>query len=115
MSPSSAETLNDLALRHGTDKASGRHDFAETYDEFLAPLRDEPIKLLEIGVKAGASVRMWRDYFARGQIYGIDIKRAALDHAEERIHVFVGDQKDEAVLTEITNASGPLDVIIDDG
>jgi len=33
------------------------------YEKHFAPLRDKPIKLLEIGVLNGGSLEMWRKYF----------------------------------------------------
>ena len=108
-------TLDELAHRHGTDKASGRHGFAEIYDALLTARRAEPLVLLEIGVKHGASVRMWREYFPAARVYGIDVKHEALEHAEERIEIFIGSQADTSFLATVVQASGPLDVVVDDG
>lgn len=109
------ESLDALARLHGTDKASGRHGFAEIYEPFLAPRRAEPVTVLELGVKAGASLRMWRDYFTSGEVFGVDINATALAHAGERVRVFVGSQSDTRLLDEVVEASGPLDLIVDDG
>ena len=109
------ESMDALALRHGTDKGSQRHDFARVYDGFLSEWRDRPVRVLELGVYEGASLRMWRDYFPQGEIHGVDIKRQAVEHAGERIHVHVGDQKDPELLDRILAQSGPLDLVVDDG
>lgn len=111
----SRESLDDLALRHGTDKASGRHNFARIYDRYFRHLRDEPVTLVEIGVKHGASVRMWKDYFARGRVIGIDNRATAGQHAEDRIEIFTGSQDDAALLDAVVEASGPIDIVVDDG
>jgi hypothetical protein len=74
-------SLDELAVRHGTDKSSRRHGFAEIYETYVRPLRDEPIAMLEIGVWKGASLRMWADYFPNGRIHGLDHRPEAAEHA----------------------------------
>lgn len=68
-----AESLDSIGLRYGTDKASPSNDFLSFYERYFEPLRGRPIKLLEIGVMDGASLRTWRDYFPNGTIIGVDI------------------------------------------
>jgi hypothetical protein len=67
-------TLNDLAFKYGTDKSSAFHGYCQIYDQLLTPLRHEPVKLLELGVANGASIRMWDEYFDHPEaiIAGID-------------------------------------------
>lgn len=56
-----------------TDKAS-QHDYIPLYDKFLAPYRNKNVKIVEIGIKKGGSMKMWREYFSQeSMIYGIDI------------------------------------------
>lgn len=48
-------TLDELANKYGTDKGteylgSCRHGYAEMYDPLLSKWRDEPIRMLEVGV-----------------------------------------------------------------
>jgi hypothetical protein len=38
----------------------------------MSPIRNDKIKLLEIGIFNGKSIAMWADYFPNGTIYGID-------------------------------------------
>jgi hypothetical protein len=110
--------LTMLARIHGTDKA-GAHSYTPLYERHLRSLRRHPIKLLEIGIGGpsstwgGASLRMWRDYFPRAEVHGLDILDK--DIAEPRICVHKGDQSDEAVLHDLASRCGPFDVIIDDG
>ena len=53
-------TLDEIGLKYGTDKSSSHHHYLPFYETFMAPLRDAPITLLEIGVYQGASLRTWR-------------------------------------------------------
>ena len=109
-----------LARKHGTDKW-GTHRYAQHYDHALEHLRDEPVNLLEIGVggysdpaKGGHSLRMWKEFFPRGHIFGMDIHdKSRLE--EDRIRIFRGDQGDPESLRAVAKQIGRLDVIIDDG
>jgi hypothetical protein len=108
-------TLRELGSRAGTDKAEPRRTILNLYEQHLRALREEPLTLLEIGVFRGESLRMWRDYFPLGRIYGVDIDADAMQHEDERIRVFIGPQSDGAFLENVVAESGKLDIIIDDG
>jgi predicted O-methyltransferase YrrM len=108
-------TLDSLGLLHGTDKSSRTHGYLALYDRLLRPLRLKPVRLLEIGVLGGASLRMWRDYFPAGEIVGLDVDPAAAAHAGERIAVHRADQADVPAMTRLVGTLGPFDIIVDDG
>jgi len=57
---------------------------------------------------------MWRTYFPRGRVYGIDIYDKRL-HDERRITTFQGSQADQAFLSAVATAIGDIDIVIDDG
>jgi hypothetical protein len=109
-----------LARHFGTDKW-GTHRYAQHYQRHLEHLRARPINLLEIGVggyadptKGGASLRMWKHFFPRASIYGLDINdKSQLE--EPRIRIFRGDQSDPTSLRQVAEQIGQLDVVIDDG
>ena len=106
-------TLDELAIAYNTDKSSRTHSFAKHYEVYFELLRDVPLKLLEIGVQSGASLRMWKQYFPKAQICGLDYFDV-LPMEEDRIKIFQGEQKDTEVLEKVL-LSGPFDIIIDDG
>jgi hypothetical protein len=95
--------------------------YGNRYEQYFAPLRQKPLKLLEIGVggyedpfSGGHSLRVWEKYFPNAMIYGIDVTdKKALK--EERIKTFQGSQDDAAFLQRVVAETGPLDIIIDDG
>lgn len=58
---------------------------------------------------------MWRDYFSKARVVGLDIKPAARSHAGERVMIEIGDASDPAVLANIASQYGPFDLVIDDG
>src|SRR5580704_15856429 len=90
-------SLDQIAnLRH-TDKVTGRHGFTRWYEEQWAYLRDQPITLLEMGVKEGASLLMWHDYFPRAQIIGLDIEESCRQFEQARIKIVIGSQADPEI------------------
>lgn len=113
-------TIVELAAKYGTDK-EGAHHYGRHYDRHLAHLRDTPIRVLEIGIggyddpKAGGeSLRMWKAYFPKAEIFGLDIvDKASL--AEDRITPIRGDQGDASFLKWLGAEYGPFDVVVDDG
>ena len=112
--------LPRLAQIYCSDKW-GQHWYCKHYQHHFASLRRKPITLLEIGIggwddprSGGSSLRMWRRFFPRGRIYGVDIadKRP---HDKGRIRTFRGDQSDEKFMRSVIAETGPPDIIIDDG
>jgi len=125
-----ADELAKLFTARGSDKAT-EHEYHLLYGEILAPIRDQPVALLEIGLgtnntdvvsnmgragKPGASLRAFRDFLPRAQIFGADLDRRIL-FAEERIATYYVDQTDERAFRELdANLEGrAFDLIIDDG
>jgi cephalosporin hydroxylase len=112
--------LPALATYFGTDKW-GSHWYAQHYQRHFAALRRRPLRILEIGIggyndprAGGKSLRMWKAYFPRASICGIDIQDKRV-HDERRIRTFVGSQDDEAFLQRLSRDQGPFDIVIDDG
>lgn len=109
------QTLDQIGLHHGTDKASHWHGYLDFYERMFAHLRDRPVRLLEVGVLSGDSLRMWQDYFEQGRIVGADINPDAGKHAGGRIAVEIADQSRRADLERLAAAHGPFDIVLDDG
>lgn len=106
------QTLFEIGNTTGTDKVI--HEYLPHYARRFESLRGFPVALLEIGIAQGASLRMWKEYFSQGRIYGIDIQQECI-FSEERIKCFKGSQQDQEFLRQVINQVGPLDIIIDDG
>lgn len=115
-----APSLSSLAVTNGTDKW-GYHWYTTHYERFFEAVRNDRIRILEIGVggtggakDGGGSLRMWKQYFPRGLVFGIDV----LDKTpieEQRIRTFQGDQADEQFLAKVIEEIGEPDIIVDDG
>ena len=115
------KTLQEIGHESRTDKHNQDHiaygsTYLNIYDRYLAPIRNSPINLLEIGVRDGCSHRMWREYFPNGTIFGIDIDPRCKQTQSDRIRIFIGSQSDPNIVDQATkSANGEFDVILDDG
>lgn len=100
--------------RYNTDKIANR--YLERYDPILQHLVDQEVKVLEIGVREGGSLLLWRDYFPKGTIIGVDLKLPSGLSGKDRIQVFRGSQDDTTFLSEVADKTAPegFDIIIDD-
>jgi beta-1,4-mannosyl-glycoprotein beta-1,4-N-acetylglucosaminyltransferase len=102
--------LHEIGLGYGTDKAT-YHNFLNFYESKIGHLKNEKIKLLEIGFLNGNSIKTWLDYFPNGEIYCIDI--VDIDFTHERFH-FIKISQDDKNLVELYDNEF-FDIIIDDG
>lgn len=112
--------LSALALLYGTDK-NGAHFYTQHYQRYFEPLRNHPLRVLEIGVggysdlgEGASSLRMWKRFFPKAHIVGIDLFDKS-HFSEDRITVLQCDQTDAPKLNRISLEYGPFDIIIDDG
>lgn len=108
--------LDDLAVLYGTDKGTKKGSgltpkgYTLIYERLFSSMNIKG--LLEIGVKAGASIKMWEDYFPDATIVGIDINEAGpFRHA----HFMRGSQADLEFLSRIVKFFDVLDIVVDDG
>lgn len=107
-------TLDEIAIHHGADKNTRFHGYTPCYECWFAPWRDKPIKLLEIGVEYGASIKTWLDYFPQAQVFGIDIQnRFQTDNP--RFTFILANQSNAEQMTKVAREHGPFDIVIDDG
>ena len=83
--------LDAIGRKYGTNKSSVRHDCLRFYQRFLEEFRHDEVSVLEIGVREGASVRMWQEYFPRGRIIGLDRTPETRKHVSKRIRIELAD------------------------
>jgi voltage-gated potassium channel Kch len=114
--------LSALARALRTDKQQqGEHAYGPHYERHFAGLRHRALNILEIGIggyedprAGGASLQLWKAYFPRARVFGIDLHdKTALE--EPRIKTFRGDQADAAFLRRVVQEIGHVDIVIDDG
>lgn len=128
--------LNALAIQYENDRGSEGlslenyespkgtirypHDYAGTYDFYFSPLRNKPIKFLEIGFCHGASAKMWQHYFPRAELHFMEIRPDLLEkyakNFSSRCHFHLADQSKPSDLQKVIATAGKkFDIIIDDG
>ena len=94
------------------------HHYFDIYTKHFEAYRHRPIRMLEIGVFRGGSLRMWKEYFHPDSIIvGIDIDKSCKAHeiADRKVFVRIGSQADPEFLLAVTEEFGPFDIILDDG
>lgn len=103
--------LQQLGEKWGTDKAT-YHRYCDFYEEHL-PGRDFTGTLLEIGIMDGASLGMWREYWPRATIIGVDNVQRRLPARLHGVTTVLADATESADADKLA-ALGPFDVILDD-
>lgn len=103
-----SKTLAELAFMYGTDKLS--HGYIPFYDQHLPK---NPKNILEIGVKEGRSVSMWKHYFPDAEIHGLDLFMEFPIPDIIDVKFWKGNQCDWRILEQLRRED--FDVIIDDG
>jgi hypothetical protein len=109
--------LDVIGALEGSDKSSTFRfawDYLRHYEALFAEYRDAPINMLEIGIGRGPSLRLWRWFFSRAEITGIDINPDCLQYAGPRVSVEIGSQIDPAFLDRVCERAPPT-IILDDG
>lgn len=105
-------------LYGGTDK--GAHGYLPHYERHLGPRRLRRQTVYEIGVGGhesptpGGSLPVWRDYFPRSVIVGLDIAPKNIDFGRN-VRFEQADQSSAVDLARVVERHGAPDVVIDDG
>lgn len=103
-------SFKELCEEYETDKDK----YAKAYEDLFHMKHKSISSLFEIGVQGGGSLWLWREYFPRAEVIGLDCRPYKLK-VPERSKVFEGYQQDGVVLRDIIQTRGPFDVIVDDG
>ncbi len=114
----------------GSDKGSGWHNYTTFYDFIFREIKDDVLCVFELGLGTNnfnipsnmcglgtpcGSLRGWREYFPKSQIFGADIDKDILIK-EDRISTFYCDQtSSDSIKQMFSNMKLHFDVIIEDG
>jgi hypothetical protein len=137
----SENLLTSLCDYYGSDKGSNKtadyrwtwkpHSYTEFYHRLFSHFRHDVRLVFECGLgtpnpefannmgpqgKAGASLRVWRDYFPQAVIYGADIDSSVL-FDEPRIRTYWVDQTSPSAIKSMWTAiqQTEFDFVVDDG
>ena len=100
-----------LGKIHKTDKIY-HHGYYRFYEDVLNKYRKKNINFLEIGMDTGESLNLWRDYFQKANIYGLEINQ---EYKNDKIYVMKGNQNKINDLKKLVKITNECDVILDDG
>jgi len=121
-------TLYDLVDNENTDKNS-LHSYLPIYQSLFEPRVEITKRIMEIGIHAGGSIKLWNDYFKNAIVHGVDcieittlppvlyeMLRETL-RIRPRIHAhFNSDAYSDYFINETFSNTGlKFDIIIDDG
>jgi hypothetical protein len=109
------KTLNEIGLYYNTDKSSIVHDYLWKYEKYFPFEKTDKLKILEIGVLNGSSLKTWKEYYKNSNVIGIDINPDCIQFNDERITIEIGSQDNKEFLEYVGKKHGPFDLIIDDG
>ena len=113
-----------LGAKCQTDKSpfnqqGHRHPYTPFYSMLLATHKNKPVRFVEIGVAAGASVHMWCNYFKSGELFFFDRDENFLQNATNfgYANAKFGNmdvRSAESIRSNLAATGGNLDVILDD-
>lgn len=120
--------LCELMISNGSDKAGGWHNYTLVYNELFKELKKSVKNVFELGLgitnlhleqslqKSGASIKSWKEYFIKANIYGADINKNLL-FEEKRIKTYYCDQTSKESIKELWDKLNKVqfDIIIEDG
>jgi len=107
-------TLDELALKYGTDKSSLGHNYCDLYEKHLPKAVN---KFVEIGVWHGASIRMFKEWYKdQGEFFAMDVFGGEVIPETSLMNLgitpYKGSQSDINFLKSIPHK---FDVLIEDG
>lgn len=94
----------------GGDKGTA-HSYIDVYSREIPAAEGK--SLLEVGVWAGHSLKMWSDYLPNSRIVGLDVDLSKLTFDVDGFEVLLCDVTKQAEVKD--KVSGMFDYIVDDG
>jgi predicted O-methyltransferase YrrM len=101
--------LHDIGVKCQTDKATNHH-YCELYDLLFRKWRTKRVRLLEVGLQFGNSMRMWAEYFPYGDLVAVDLVDNGVK--PEGFRFIIGNAYSDETLSRF---NPPYDILIDDG
>lgn len=111
-------SLNTLYQKHHGKVSDKWSLYLSEYERLFATYQKQEVSVLEIGVQNGGSLEIYGQYFLKAKkIVGCDVNPScsALDFADPRITVVVGDANSNETAERICKAAASFDLVIDDG
>jgi SAM-dependent methyltransferase len=101
-------------LKAYSDKNTNHSYIDHLYENLFKDIRHSATKILEIGIFAGGSILLWKEYFHNAQIYGLDISYYKKEFEfDNRVTQIIGNAYSKSIVDIFNNDL--FDVVIDDG
>lgn len=107
-------SLTGLADLYGSDKGTIKHNYTGYYAQILRELgvthrKTHALKIAEIGIACGASLRMWANHLPAAQIEGFDIQPECANLCKDlkNVTITISDPREQT--------REGFDLVVDDG
>ena len=113
-------TMFDLIDNSRTDKNT-THSYLDLYQKLLQNKKQSATNILEVGICAGGSIKLWHDYFTNANIHAIDIQTIPqiwseiIDKERIKLHVETDAYNDEFFKKTFLETNEKFDMVLDDG
>ena len=110
--------MNNLIKKYfyESDHFSIKHEkYFSVYEKLLSKFKDKEITFVEIGIHNGGSLYIWKKFFPKAKIIGIDINEDCRKFEKDGFIIEIGDQTSEEFWKNFFIKHNNVDVIIDDG
>lgn len=112
----SKKTIPELFLSNSFSECHKWAHYLSIYETHLSRFNNKKPVLLEIGVRKGGSLGIWKEYFGQeSTIIGVDIDKKCSSLKTHGFEIYIGDQSDDKLLDTITEEHPHIDIVIDDG
>lgn len=110
------KSVKQVMIEHeGRTFGKGEH-YLVVYERYFRKFVNKPVNMLEIGVRDGGSLEVWKKYFGdQANIFGLDITPECKKFEEDRVKIFIGDQADKTFMNSIADEMPKLNIVLDDG
>jgi predicted O-methyltransferase YrrM len=110
------DLLNEyIKLGSKTDKEWGHKYISYFYNDKFMKYKNKKIKLLEIGVESGYSIELWKSFFLKADIIGVDVKLGYKPKNSDDLYLYEMDAYSDKTIDFLLDKHGKFDIIIDDG
>jgi hypothetical protein len=109
-----AAVFDDALVSYRKAFPQKRAQLLHLYAQAFSLMPRKPTRILEIGVKGGASLELWKSLFPEAHIVGANIE-PFFQALSEGITVVEADQSKPETIAALGERFGPFDVVVDDG
>jgi hypothetical protein len=114
------DTMFDLIDNTRTDKNT-THTYLDSYQRMLQHKKQTATNILEVGICAGGSIKLWHDYFTNAVIHGIDtmVKKDVwtqiIDKERIKLYLETDAYNEEFFKKTFLSRGQKFDMVLDDG